>query len=296
MLPHLWLGCEGEQKNAIAENLVDKAGKRFPAQPNWYVAAVLFFCSFVFNEMLQAQTQPPAYSSEPAANYSRPDEGRLEARIQILTRPTAAIVWLDGEYGMAGRTPYTITQFLRGRYRIRATKPGYENWEKDYVFNGQGDDKLTIKLSEKTRFKALWKSMYLPGSGQIYSDHRTQGAVIGLLQFSAAGVLLYQQIKYNDALNDYNTALKNFQASQKTQDGQADLIAQVVARKAVLDDADEIRKNWLVVTGVIYAYNLLDAVIFFPSYHHGDAEVKVSFEQNPGARYPVIGLNVKATF
>jgi hypothetical protein len=294
MLPRLWLCCEGGRKNEISENLFYKAVNRLPAP--WYLAAGLIFFTFRFDGTLQAQTQPPAYSAEAAANYPRPDEGRLEARIQILTRPIAAIVWLDGEYGMTGRTPYTITHFLRGRYRIRATKPGYEDWEKDYVFNGQGDDKLTIKLAKKTRFKALWKSMYLPGSGQIYSDHRTQGAVIGLMQFSAAGVLLYQQIKYNNALNDYNTALKNFQASQRTQDGQADLIAQVVARKAVLDDAYEIRKNWLVVTGVIYAYNLLDAVIFFPSYHHGDAEVRVSLDQNLGGVHPVIGLNVKATF
>jgi len=296
MLPHLWLCCEGGRKNTISENLFYKALNRLPAQSHWHLAAVLFFFSFVFNGTLPAQTPPPAFSAESTSNDARADEGRMEARIQILTRPTAAIVLLDGEYAMTGRTPYTVTHFLRGRYRLRATKRGYENWEKDYIFNGQGDDKLTIKLAAKTRVKALWKSMYLPGSGQIYGDHRTSGIVIGLAQFSAAGVLLYRQIKYSDALNDYNTALKKFQASQKTQDGQADLIAQVVARKAVLDDADEIRKNWLVVTGVIYAYNLLDAVVFFPAYHHGDAEIRVSLNQNHGGGNPVIGLNVKATF
>lgn len=290
MLPHLWLCCEGGRESKIHKNFFYRLFKRLPALSLRQVTNGLIFCILVVSHRLAAQT------SEPASDYTRAEESKTEARIQILTRPTAATVWLDGEYSMAGHAPYTITHFLRGRYRIHAAKLGYEDNEKDYFFNGQGDDKLTIKLAPKTRFKALWKSIYLPGSGQIYSDHRTQGVVIGLMQFSAAGVLLYRQIKYNDALNGYNTALKKFQASQKTQDGQADLIAQVVARKAVLDDNYELRSRWLMVTGLIYAYNLLDAVIFFPAYHHGDAEVKISLEQQWQERHLAIGLNVKATF
>jgi len=290
MLPHLWLCCEGERKSKIFKSFFYRFSRRLTAVSLRQVASGLIVCLLVVSHRLAAQT------AEPVSDYPRAAEARTEARIQILTRPTAATVWLDGEYSMTGHTPYTITHFLRGRYRIHAAKLGYEDNDKDYFFNGQGDDKLTIKLSPKTRFKALWKSAYLPGSGQIYSDHRAQGVVIGLMQFSAAGVLLYRQIKYNDALNGYNTALKNFQASQKTQDGQADLIAQVVARKAVLDDTYELRKRWLTVTGLIYAYNLLDALIFFPTYHHGDAEVKISLEPQGRERNPAIGLNVKATF
>ncbi len=289
MLPHLWLGCEGERKSKIFLDFFYRFSQRLAALPRRYAVRGLFGFIWACSQTLAAQTP------EPASTYTRVDD-KTEARIQILTRPTAAIVWLDGEYSMTAHTPYTITHFLRGRYRIRATKVGYEDNEKDYFFNGQGDDKLTIKLAPKTRFKALWKSMYLPGSGQVYSDHRTQGVVIGLMQFSAAGVLLYRQIKYNDASNNYNTALKKFQASQKTQDGQADLIAQVLARKAVLDDAYDLRRRWLTVAGLIYAYNLLDAVVFFPAYHHGDAEVKVSLAPAPRALPPAIGLNVQATF
>jgi len=290
MLSHLWLCCEGGRESNIFKKLFSRALKRLTALSLRRMMNGLALFVLVFSHRLAAQTP------EPASSYTSTDEAKMEARIQILSRPTAAIVWLDGEYSMTGHTPYTITHFLRGRYRIRATKLGYEDNEKDYFFNGQGDDKLTIKLSPKTRFKALLKSLYLPGSGQVYSDHRTQGVVIGLMQFSAAGVLLYRQVKYSDASNDYNIALKKFQASQKTQDGQADLIAQVVARKAVLDDAYDLRRRWLMMTGLIYAYNLLDALIFFPAYHHGDAEVKISLEPQWRERKPAIGLNMKATF
>ena len=290
MLSHLWLCCEGGRESRLFRDFFHRLSKVLTVIFLRQVLSGFMVCLLVVSHRLAAQTP------EPPSKYTRAEEAKTEARIQILTRPMAATVWLDGEYSMTGHTPYTITHFLRGRYRIYATKVGYEDNQKDYFFNGQGDDKLTIKLSPKTRFKAVWKSAYLPGSGQVYSDHRTQGAVIGLMQFSAAGVLLYRQIKYNDALNGYNTALKNFQASQKTQDGQADLIAQVVARKAILDDNYELRKRWLMVTGLIYAYNLLDALIFFPAYHHGDAEVKISLEPQWPEGHPAIGLNVQATF
>jgi hypothetical protein len=256
----------------------------------------LFLIILAFGGAQVAQAQNPTYSPEPASNSIRSDEPGIEARIQILTRPIGALVFLDGEYSMVGRTPYTIAHFLKGPYRIRATKPGYENWKNDYIFNGQGDDKLSIKLKPKTRYKALLRSALFPGMGQVYSDHKTRGVVISLMQFSAAGVLLYQDFKYTEALNDYNTAVKNFQASQKVQDGQADLIAQVRARKADLDEAYEIRKRWLIITGVIYVYNLADAFLFFPSYHNSALDVSVSLNQNSELRSAALELNVKAKF
>ena len=293
MLPHLWLCCEGGQQKEISESSIKRITKHlyFRGGLFWLMAI-----GFMFNEAQLATAQSPAYSAELLPNSVRPDGAGVEARIQILTRPIGALVFLDGEYSMTGRTPYTVAYFLKGPYRIRATRPGYENWETDYTFNGQGDDKLSIKLKPKTRYKALLWSAIFSGAGQVYSDHKTRGFVIRLMQFSAAGVSLYQHFKYNDALDDYNTALKNFQASQKAQDGQTDLIAQVRARKADLDDAYEIRKGWLAVTGLIYAYNLLDAVVFFPRYQRGALEVGVSLNQPPELHGAAVELNVKTKF
>ena len=177
---------------------------------------------------------------------------------------------------MAGRTPYTITHFLNGAYRIRATKTGYENWSSEYSFNGRGNDKLTIKLKPKTRAKAIMRSAVLPGWGQVYADQRTKGLLISLLQFSAIGFLIYQDSRYTEALNEYRAALNSFQAQQNTQDGLDDLIAQVKASQADLDDAHTRRKRWLIITGSIYLYNLLDAALFFPAYHRGDLDVSVT--------------------
>jgi hypothetical protein len=236
------------------------------------------------------------FSEELTSKTASANETGMDARIQILTRPIGALVFIEGEYAMAGQTPYTITHFLSGVYRIRATKTGYENWSTDYSFNGRGDDKLTIKLKPKTRAKTVMRSAVFPGWGQAYADQRTKGFLISLAQFSAVGFSVYENFRYNDALNDYRAALKRFQAQQNSQDGQRDLIAQVTATKANLDDAYERRKRWLIITGSIYLYNLIDAALFFPSYHRGDLNVSVTLEPQPDASGTAIGLNVNAKF
>ncbi len=259
----------------------------------WKLAGLLLAGLMLLQPRLAASQ---AFSEALTSKAANANETGADARIQILTRPIGALVFLEGEYAMAGRTPYTITHFLSGVYHIRATKIGYENWSTDYIFNGRGDDKLTIKLKPKTRAKAVMRSAVFPGWGQAYADQRTKGFLISLAQFSAVGFSVYENFRYNDALNDYRIALRRFQAQQNSQDEQGNLIAQVTATKADLDDAYERRKRWLIITGSIYLYNLIDAAFFFPSYQRGDVDVNVTLEPQPGTSGTAIGLNVNAKF
>jgi hypothetical protein len=151
-------------------------------------------------------------------------------------------------------------------------------------------------MTPKTRSKALLRSLFFPGWGQAYSDHNTRGFIVSLMQFSAAGIWIYQHAQYNAALDDYNAALKNFRASQNDQDLQADLAAQVQARRADLDEAYAKRKRWLILTGLVYAFNLADAYWSFPYHHQGAVDVSVSFDQSPDLHGAAVGLNVQAKF
>jgi hypothetical protein len=303
MLAGPWSCCEGEQQSKIVKDSIRRINQQshalhVPGMKSLLtgLAAMLLLAAVTFDGVPMAQAQSPNYSAELTPNAPRLNSGETNARIQILTRPIGALVFLDGEYSMAGRTPYTISYFLKGPYRIRATKPGYKNLKKDYFFNGQGVDKLSIKMTPKTRSKALLRSAVFPGWGQAYSDHNTRGFIVSLMQFSAAGVLIYQHAQYNDALDNYNAALKNFRANQNDQNVQAALAAQVRARRADLDDAYVKRKQWIILTGVIYAFNLVDAYWFFPYHHKGAVDVNVSFEPSPDLHGAAVGLNVQAKF
>lgn len=198
----------------------------------------------------QAQTEEVA---EPAE--TKPENF---ARTQILTRPTGAIVFLEGEYGLAGRAPYTVTYFLRGNYEIKTKLRGYEDWSADYFFNGRGAEKISIKLSPKTRLKALLRSAVVPGMGQAYSDQRVKGLVIGAMQFTSLGVFFIEELRYRDSVDDFNAALTAFQndANQRTR---------LDAAQARLDRRYETRQRWAIITASIYIYNLIDVIAFFPS-------------------------------
>lgn len=209
----------------------------------------------------QAQTEEVAEPAETKAENF--------ARTQILTRPTGAIVFLEGEYGLAGRAPYTVTYFLRGNYEIKTKLRGYEDWSADYFFNGRGAEKISIKLSPKTRLKALLRSAVVPGMGQAYSDQRVKGLVISAMQFTSLGVFFIEELRYRDSVDDFNAALTAFQndANQRTR---------LDAAQTRLDRRYETRQRWAIITASIYIYNLIDVIAFFPSYHRNGLDVSLT--------------------
>lgn len=209
----------------------------------------------------QAQTE-----SLPGSEDSAPE---TLARTQILTRPTGAFVFLDGEYGLAGRAPYTVTYFLRGNYELKTKLRGYEDWSTDYYFNGKGTEKISIKLSPKTRLKALMRSTVVPGMGQIYSDHRAKGLIISAMQFSSLGILLVQELRYRNSVDDFNAALKAFQ-------NDANQRPRLDAAQSQLDRRYTTRRRWAIISASVYVYNLIDVIAFFPSYHRNGLDLSLT--------------------
>lgn len=211
------------------------------------------------------------------------------ARTQILTRPTGAIVFLEGEYGLAGRAPYTVTYFLRGNYEIKTKLRGYEDWSANYFFNGRGTEKISIKLSPKTRLKALMRSAVIPGMGQAYSDQRVKGLIISAMQFSSLGVFLIEELRYRDSVDDFNAALTAFQ-------NDANQRARLDAAQARLDRRYDTRQRWAIITASIYIYNLIDVIAFFPSYHRNGLDVSLTVSPPTDFTDQTAQVGVRAQF
>ena len=205
-----------------------------------------------------------------------PEEAGILAKTQVLSRPTGAVVIIEGEYGLAGRAPYTITHFLKGPYKITAKKHGYENWSNDYVFTGKGNEKLAIRLAPKTRLKAFYRSMLFPGWGQFYSDQRVKGPLIAIAQTGAVATLIYQSARYNDALDNFNRAAVAFQQGKNNAQLRPGLEAALADAQTSLDDRYEARRRWALLSASIYLYNLFDVILFFPTYHHGGVDLSLT--------------------
>ncbi|RMD98803.1 MAG: PEGA domain-containing protein [Calditrichaeota bacterium] len=216
-----------------------------------------------------------------------------ETGTKIVTSPVGALVFLHGEYKLAGRSPYSIQQPLQGLYHIRASKRGYENYSSTHYFRPGVNERLSIKLTRKTRLRSTIRSMFFPGWGQYYTDQKFKGILISSFQLASAAYLIFADSDYQTAVKDFNTAVQNFQAQEKNAELRDQLILNVQQARKQVDDKYEIRRRAVWVAASIYIYNLLDALIFFPSYPDSRIGVNLAVEKVNGQQTVGIGLRTQ---
>lgn len=195
-----------------------------------------------------------------ASAQSKSGEG-----VQIIANPKGTIVRIDGEYGIAGSAPYTIGQNFDGVYRIKATYPGFENYSSKFHFKPGVNQRISIRLTQKTRARAFLRSFFVPGWGQSYTDQKTKSYFIRATALGALTYLIVHEVRYQDAVNEFEVAAQNYEAN--TSGGaQADALAKVQSAQAIVDRRYERRRTALIIAGSVYLYNVLDALFFFPDF------------------------------
>ena len=119
-----------------------------------------------------------------------PAQEQAPINTQVVANPAGSIIYLEGEYGLAGRTPYTILKNLKGTYRIRAKKWGYETYTGLYEFRPGVSQRISVNLTKKTRSRAAFRSLILPGWGQRYSDQPAKGWIITTWSLTSGSYLI----------------------------------------------------------------------------------------------------------
>lgn len=195
---------------------------------------------------------------------------------KISTNPRGATVEIAGEYTLIGRAPYTILQPLAGPYRIKATLRGYEDYTADHLFRPGSSERLSIRLTRKTRLRSAVRSLFFPGWGQFYADQKWKGLFIGAIELGSLGYLLIADSNYQNAVDAYNRALDNFNLNGKNAELHDILLANLNAAQAKADDKYEIRRRSIIFAASVYVYNVLDALIFFPSFKSVGYDVNVA--------------------
>lgn len=187
-----------------------------------------------------------------------------KSEILITTRPSGATIYLKGEFDLVANTPAKLPMDISGKYDAKITRPGYETWRGELNFVPGSDNEINIDLSRKTRVKAALRSIIIPGWGQRYSGNSTKGTLLtSAALLSGAAVVITDRI-YQNKKRDYNTALADFNS--------AGSIDEKNRLKIVLDDSQrkaydaESDRNLAIAFGIgAWAFNLVDALIFFPS-------------------------------
>lgn len=186
--------------------------------------------------------------------------------VQIVASPKGAIVQIDGEYGIAGSAPYTIKQGIDGFYRIRATYPGYEDYDSKFQFKPGVNHRISIRLTRKTRARAFMRSFIVPGWGQSYTGQKTKSYFIRSASLAALTYLIVREVKYQDAVDNFEKAVSNYQANQKNSELASALFKEVQSTQSTVDKRFERRRTALIIAGSVYLYNVLDAFFFFPDF------------------------------
>lgn len=183
--------------------------------------------------------------------------------ILITTKPPGATVYLDGDFELVANTPARLPADISGRYKAKITRPGYETWKGELTFVPGSPNQIEIRLTSKTRFKAFVRSFFIPGWGQRYSGNTTRGTLImSASVVSAASIIVTDRI-YSTKSKEYDVALADFNnASSIDEKNRLKLILNSKQRDAY--DA-ETNRNAAIAIGIAgWAFNILDALVFFP--------------------------------
>ncbi|MFH1892393.1 MAG: DUF5683 domain-containing protein [Candidatus Zixiibacteriota bacterium] len=183
--------------------------------------------------------------------------------LTVTSSPAGTAVMLDGEYELAGVTPVTFNQKLFGVYKLTALRGGYEKYQTTLVL--VGDEPRTIKFDmvPKTRSKAAFRSLLIPGWGQMYSGQKLRGAAY---TFGAAASLLTLAIVDNDFRDkkDEFNRLNDAYVSARSIDEKRRLKVGVDDAQQAAYDAESSRNIVFGVAALIWAFNVIDAAAFFP--------------------------------
>lgn len=183
----------------------------------------------------------------------------------VKSNPPGAMLYFEGENSFVGVTPLKLPTSLRGAYKIMATKHGFEKSQMEYFFKGSETGVMRLQLSPKTRFKAGIRSLVFPGWGQFYSERKTSGVMLSLVQAGIGIFTLNSHLKYNESFNNYKDALNDYE-NEKNEALKFEKYEAVKAKYDKANRAFDKRNTWLYITGGLWLYNFLDSILFFPSF------------------------------
>lgn len=183
--------------------------------------------------------------------------------LQIQILPPGAAVELSGPQSTLTASPNSILRPLPGWYRLKASFRGYEDHTRLLYIDSQSPLSIAGTLSAKSRWKAGARSLFVPGWGHYYSDRTARGAAFTVATLGMAVGYYFFDRHADRRLEDYETLRATYDESSSVAEQQALLPAVEEALDRAYD-ADRNRVAWGYLTVGVYAFQVIDAVLFFP--------------------------------
>jgi len=214
--------------------------------------------------------------------FAQPDSNQ----ILFKSRPIGAVVELKGIHTIIGQTPLFIKHELNGPYQVRVNKSGFESWQKTVFFNPLTTRQFDISLTPKTRWKAVLRSMLIPGWGQCYSERPIKGVVVGATFGIALCGAIINSIHYQNKVTAYNDALAELNQTNLPNAEYQRLWQGILKKQEQAEGAFKRQQKWFWITTGLFIGNLVDAFILFPALWGNNSDGhKFTLTVEPGSQF-----------
>ncbi len=187
-------------------------------------------------------------------------------RLRLSGLPSGTEVFLDDR--SLGVTPLDDQALPVGAYNVRLRRSGYErgNTQSLSVSNNSNTE-IPFDLQPKLKSRSIVRSLFWPGTGQIYAERNSSGWMFALGEVAALGFVAYSVSDYNGKAQDYNDAR---QAYDNAITG-SEIEATAAAAMAAEDDTNSARTTVTIAAGIaggLYLWNVIDALLFYDFNEH----------------------------
>jgi hypothetical protein len=203
-----------------------------------------------------------------------PENGELT----VLGLPEGSVLTLDGE--LLGNAPIENQIVPSGPHWLQCKSEGFEPLGDPIWVSVQGRQEtvVEIQLQEKTRWNALWRSLLLPGLGQMYSEQPLKGITfLGAGTLCVVGTVLYHY-QVNNAKDNYHIA-HDLYLKERTPYSIEAARQNMIAKHDLMKDKVDTRNTLMFATAAVWALNCLDQILFSSTPWEGgvQATTRLSF-------------------
>jgi len=191
--------------------------------------------------------------------------GQESGNVLINTDPQGSLVRLTGDLSLSGVSPVKFDRLLSGQYRVEVTRQGYENYRGVAYFSEAQSSQMDIKLVPKTKTKAFFRSLIIPGWGQRYYGNRNKSALFAVGMAASAVGYFFVKDDYDSKADDYQARKEAYENATLWSD-LPQLQADMRDAQKRANDAEDKVNIMTAVTAGIYLFNLLDSFLFFPEF------------------------------
>jgi|GEM_PF-2308411 len=186
----------------------------------------------------------------------------LEGYLTLLHAPENATVTFLGSTPVTWRAPLEGMPVPAGTQDFQLRAPGYRSVKLRAVVHSERETILEPEWVPRSTRPEFWH-LLVPGWSQYHQGKRIRTVLLPVAQAAAVIGLVLSTNAYNDAVDAYDAARERYQ-NQVVPEEIEKAWSEAQDEYDRVDEKQTTRRAFLAAAVAVYAYNLIDAILFAP--------------------------------